>query len=149
MPELLEAVKSFNLTEFYFSLTIEDKKSLQKYSRYLSCYPKRILSCHPDCDGCFMVSNGAQFLWATAANAIPDKKLDFAETLLIHALSLAQDPEDLAWVHANLAQVYYDQHKTDPDAGRKSISHCRELVKLGYMRSWAENMIQELAVFQV
>lgn len=149
MPGLLEAVRLFDLTEFFFSLSIQDKEHMKKYSKYLSCYPKNMTSCHPDCDGGFMVTNSAQFLWATAANAIPDGKLGFAERLLLQALSLAEQTDDLAWIHANLAQVYYDAHKSDPDAGRKSISHCRELVKLGYMKTWAKNMMEELLVFQV
>ncbi len=149
MTELLKAVKSFGLTQFYFSLSVADKADLDKYAKHLSCYPRRILSCSPACEGCFMVTNGAQFLWAAAANAIPDKKLDFAERLLTHALTIAVDTEDRAWIHANLAQVYYEMHKNRPEAGKKSIHHCRELLKLGYMKSWAQNMIDELMVFQV
>jgi len=149
VPELLEAVKSFNLMEFYLSLSIEYKGYLKKYSHYLSCYPKKILSCYPECDGCFMVANGAQFLWATAANAIPEGKLKFAEKLLTHALTLAEEIEDQAWIHANLVQVYHDNHESDPEACRKSIKHCRELIKLGYMKAWAENMMQEMLVYKV
>ncbi|PKM82608.1 MAG: hypothetical protein CVU89_03670 [Firmicutes bacterium HGW-Firmicutes-14] len=149
MQSLLETVKSFGLTEFYFSLTVEDKTDLAGYSRHLPCAPLKSNNCSPGCDACFMVVNGAQFLWVTAANAIPDKKLKFAERLLIHALDIATDPEDVAWIHANLAQLYYDDHKYDPEAGRKSILHCRELIKLGYMKPWAKNMIDELMVFQV
>lgn len=149
MSKLNQTVKALNLTEFYFSLSISDKSNFAKYSHYLSCCPEKVTSCQPDCDGCFMVTNGAQFLWATAANAIPEGKLDFAEKLLTYALKIADDPEDFAWIHANLAQVYYDKHKTEPEAGRKSIGHCRELLKLGYMKSWAQNLMQELIVFHV
>ncbi len=147
MPDLLQTVKSFGLTEFYFSLPVKDKTDLAKYSRYLQCRPQKIISCTSDCEGCFLVTNGAQFLWATAANAIPHKKYGFAERLLTHALSIADETEDIAWIHANLAQVYYDRHKLDPEAGKKTINHCRELIKLGYMKTWARNMMEELAVF--
>jgi hypothetical protein len=149
MHSLLETVKTYGLTEFYFSLSVEDKAELARYSRHLPCGPKNSYNCSPVCDVCFMVANGAQFLWATAANAIPDKKLKFAERLLVHALDIAKDHEDLAWIHANLAQLYYDDHKYDSEAGRKSIHHCRELILLGYMKPWAQNMIDELMVFQI
>lgn len=149
MANLLQTVKSLGLSEFYFSLPVDFKSDLKKYSRYLSISPENIMSCSPDCQGCFMVTNGAQLLWATATNAIPDKKYEFAECLLKHGLTIAKESEDVAWIHANLAQLYYDRHKTDPDAGRRSISHCRELIKLGYMKSWAQNLMEEIMVFQV
>ncbi len=149
MSDLLKTVKSFGLTQFYFSLSVEDKAALEKYSRNLSCYPGKILSCSPDCPGCFTVTSAAQFLWATAANSLPDKKLEFAERLLTHALDIAVEEEDKAWIHANLAQVYYDLHKIKPEASKKSIHHCRELIKLGYMKSWAQKLIEEIMVFQV
>lgn len=150
MPNLLRTVKSFGLTEFYFSLSFGDKTNLANYSQYLTCLPQKKMSCAPNCDGCFMVSNGAQFLWATAANAMPDKKLLFAERLLTHALTIAREKEDIAWIHANLAQVYYEGHKTgsrvDSRAASRSISHCRKLIELGYMKSWAQNMMEEMLV---
>lgn len=149
MPDLLKTIRNFGLSEFYFSLSVEHKEYLAKYSQYLATQPQKILSCSPGCDGCFMVENGSQFLWATAANAIPDRKYEFAEEILTHALTIAEDTEDIAWIHANLAQVYYDNHKTSPEAGRKSMTHCRKLIELGYMKSWAQNMMEELAVFQV
>lgn len=149
MPNLMQTIKSYGLTEFYFSLSVEDKECLANYSQHLSIKPNKLMSCSPDCDGCFMVNNGARFLWATAANAIPDGKYGFVERLLIHALDIADEPDDVAWIHANLAQVYYDKHKLDPAAGRKSITHCRELIKMGYMKSWARNMMEELTVYTV
>lgn len=149
MNNLLKTVKSLGLAQFYFSLSIEDKEYFNNYAKWLMCEPEKIFSCTPGCDGCFMVENGAQLLWATAANAIPDKKLLFAERLLLYALELANDIEDLAWIHANLAQVYYDKHKTEPSAVRKSITHCNKLIELGYMKSWAENILEELTVLQV
>ncbi len=149
MADLMHTVRSFGLTEFYLSLSPEDKRDFARYSRYLSCVPERILSCSPGCEGCFMVTNAARLLWATAANAIPDRKHSFAERLLTHALALSREAEDTAWIHANLAQLYYDRHKNDPEATRKSIFHCRELIKLGYMRSWATNLMEEMAVFHV
>ncbi len=149
MKDLLKTIKSFGLSEFYFSLSIEDKENLAKYSKWLFCNSDEIYSYSGGCDECFMINSGAQLLWATAANAIPQKKLDFAEKLLIQALEIAKDIEDIAWIHANLAQVYYDKHKTDPSAGRKSITHCRKLIEIGYLKSWAQNMMEELAVFQV
>lgn len=149
MNDLQKTVSSLGLAQFYFSLSIEDKEYLEKYSKWLKCRPENMLNCTPGCDGCFMVENAAQLLWATAANAIPDKKLEFAERLLTYAVEIAEDLEDLAWIHANLAQVYYDKHKTDSAAIRKSIKHCRKLIEMGYMKSWAENMMEELMVFQV
>ena len=149
MQDLVRTLKSFGLTEFYFSLSVDDKSNFAKYSKYLNCTPQKIPNCSPNCEGCFVVSNGAQFLWATAANAIPHREFEFAKKLLDHALSIAADPEDAAWTHANLAQIHYDNHKLDPEAGKKSILHCRELIKLGFMKSWAQNMIEELMVFQV
>lgn len=149
MNDLLKTVKTLGLAQFYFSLPIEDKECFERYSKWLKCEPEKILSCTPGCEGCFMVENAAQLLWATAANAIPDKKLAFAERLLTYALEIAEDIEDLAWIHANLAQVYYDRHKTEPSAVRKTITHCRKLIELGYMKSWAQNMMEELMVFQM
>lgn len=149
MPELLDTVKIFGLAEFYLSRSLTDKKKIAHYSRYLVSSPEQSRSCPRDSCDKFLVTNGAQFLWATAANAIPDQELYLAEDLLLKALSIANELEDIAWIHANLAQVYYDLHKTDPDAARKSIQHCRQLIGLGYMSRWAENMMQELAVMQV
>ncbi len=146
MPNLMQTIKSFGLTEFYLSLSVSDKEDLARYSRYLVCPPDRTV-CSPLCDSCFIVKNGAQLLWASAANAIPDRKLDFARRLLTHALSIAGDNEDIAWIHANLAQVYYESHKTDRESLKKSIYHCHELIRMGFMKSWAENMIEEMTVF--
>ena len=149
MSKLIQAIKTLGLTEFYFSLSIIDKTELAKYSKYLA-FPSEIMSrCSAECDGCFVVSNAAQFLWATAANAIPHRKHNFAERLLSHALSIAVETDDLAWIHANLAQIYYDKHKIDPEACIKAIKHCHELIRLGFMKSWAENMMEELVVFQL
>ena len=148
MSQLLQIVKSLGLAEFYFSLSISDKLDMAKYSKYLTCRPEKMMSCSPDCDGCFLVANGAQFLWATAANAIPHKKHGFAERILTHALTIATEMDDRAWTHANLAQIYYDRHKLDPEAGEKSINHCRELIKIGYMKKWAQNIMEELTIFQ-
>lgn len=148
MSILTQNVKDFGLTEFYFSLSVNDKTELAKYSRYLICRPEKKSKYSSHDEECFQVSNAAQFLWATAANAIPHKKYGFAEHLLQHALTIAVDTDDIAWIHANMAQVYYDKSKLDPEAARKSIMHCRELIKLGFMKSWAENMMEELAVFQ-
>jgi len=148
MSDLIKTLKQFGLTEFYFSLPIQDKADMAGYSATLICVPQNTLNCRPECNECFMVHNGSQFLWATAANAIPDRKYRFAEKLLTHALSITIETDDLAWIHANLAQVYFDNHKSDPDAGKKSILHCRELIKMGYMKIWARNMMEELTVFQ-
>lgn len=149
MPELLDTVKIFGLAEFYLSRTITDKKKIAHYSKYLVCSPAESRSCPRDCCDKFLVTNGAQFLWATAANAIPKKDLALAEDLLQKALAIANEVEDIAWIHANLAQVFYDLSKTNPDSGRKCIHHCRQLIGLGYMSKWAENMMQELMVFQM
>ena len=148
MPDLMQTIKSYGLTEFYFSLSVADKGDLARYSRYLVCPPDKTV-CSPGCDSCFLVQNGAQLLWASAANAIPDNKLDFARRLLIHALSISGNDEDTAWIHANLAQVYYENHKLDRESLKKSIYHCHELIKMGFMKSWANNMIEEMSVFQV
>ena len=148
MPNLLQTIKSFGLTEFYFSLSVADKENFARYSRYLVCPPESTV-CSPVCESCFVVKNGAQLLWASAANAIPEKKLDFARRLLNHALSISGDDEDTAWIHANLAQVYYENHKLDREAVKKSIHHCHELIKMGFMKSWAHNMIEEMSVFHV
>lgn len=149
MTKLIKAIKTLGLSEFYFSLSIEDKAELAKYSKYL-IFPSDILShCSVDCERCFVVSNGAQFLWATAANAIPHKKYRFSERLLSHALNIAVETDDFAWIHANLAQLYYDKHKIDPDACLKAMHHCDELIRLGFMKSWAQNMMEDLVVFQL
>lgn len=149
MPDLVKIVKAFRLTEFYFSLSVPDKADFARYSQYLSCDLQKTISCPQSCQGFFTVSNGAQFLWATAANAIPDRKYEFAERLLHQALISANDIEDIAWIHANLAQIYYDLYKSDPEAGKKSISHCQELIKIGYMKSWAKNIIEELKEYEL
>lgn len=149
MADFLRAVRSFGLTKFYLSLSPEEKRDFARYSRYLRCAPDGIACCSPACKGCFVVTNAAQLLWATAGNALPDRKHEFAERLLNHALTISEEPEDTAWIHANLAQLYYDRHKSDPEATGKSIFHCRELIKLGYMRSWATNLMEEMAVFHV
>lgn len=149
MSKLINAIKNLGLTEFYFSLSIRDKAELAEYSKYL-IFPADIgHHCSSDCDECFVVSNAAQFLWATAANAIPHRKHRFAEHLLTHALEIAVETDDLAWTHANLAQIYYDRHKIEPEACLKAIDHCHELIKLGFMKSWAENMMEELVVSQL
>jgi len=149
MSRFIQAIKNLGLSEFYFSLSISDKADLAKYSKYL-IFPSDIMSrCSADCEECFVVSNASQFLWATAANAIPHRKHRFAERLLRHALSIAVEADDLAWIHANLAQVYYDKHKIDSEACIKAIKHCHELIRLGFMKSWAENMMEELVVFQL
>ena len=149
MPDLLKIIKSFGLTEFYVSLSVPDKNDLAHYSRYLICVPENSPTCGPNCDNCFIISSGARFLWATAANAIPEGKLGFARKLLTHALSISFENEDTAWIHANLAQVYYENHKNDHDSVKKSIYHCRELIKMGFMKSWAQNMIEEMTVYYV
>jgi hypothetical protein len=149
MSKLIQAIKTLGLTEFYFSLSVSDKAELAKYSKYL-VFPYDIkFHCSTECDECFVISNAAQFLWATAANAIPHRKYSFAERLLSHALDIAVEADDLAWIHANLAQVYYDKHKIDSKACLKAIHHCHELIRLGFMKSWAENMMEELVVFQI
>lgn len=149
MSNLTQTLKAFGLTKFYFSLSVSDKAELDKYSKYMICRLQKKPGHSTQYTECFQVSNAAQFLWVTAANAIPHKKYNFAEHLLNHALTIAVETDDIAWIHANLAQVYYEKHKIDPEAGKKSILHCRELIKLGFMKSWAENMMQGLAVFQV
>ncbi len=50
----------------------------------------------------------------------------------------------MAWIHANLAQLSYDRDHTDPAAGPKTIFHCRELLRLGFMQPWARRIIAEL-----
>lgn len=149
MSKFIQAIKTLGLSEFYFSLSIGDKAELAKYSKYLAFASDKTFRCSSDCDGCFVVTNAAQFLWATAANAIPHRKYRFAERLLSHALKIAVETDDLAWIHANLAQIYYDKHKIDPEACIKAVKHCHELIRLGFMKSWAENMMEELVVFQL
>jgi hypothetical protein len=146
MPDLLKKVKSFGLTGFYLSLSVENKANLANYSKYLICKSEQLPGCSPNCQDCFMVTNGARFLWATAANALPNQKYEFSEELLTHALTIAYDNEDIAWIHANLAQLYYHKKKSDPAASAKSINHCNKLISLGYMKSWAEGLIEEIGV---
>lgn len=143
MNQLHNILKYLGLLEFYLSLSIEDKNHLAKYSKFFSCYPIDVMSYSFDCEE-FSVSNGAQFLWASAANAICEKKFDFAERILNHALTIAIQIEDIAWIHANLAEIYYEKQKTETNFSKKCIHHCKELIQMGFMKKWAKAILKEL-----
>lgn len=146
---LINILKKFRLLEFYIGLQPEEKDFMNHYSRQFYLYTppcKDIPACE---DLLFSVKRPAQLLWTTAANAIPDRKWDFAEKLLVKALEIANDREDLAWTHANLTQLYYDQHRKKPASIRKCLHHCHQLLATGYFTSWAENMLAEVMVMQI
>jgi len=146
---LLATLKKHRLTGFYFSLKPAEKELFAHYSRHISFYVPPCKEMPPCEDLLFTINSPAQLLWTSAANAIPDCKWDFAEKLLLKALEITNTREDTAWVHANLTQLYYDQHKKKPDNIRKCLHHCHKLLGTGYFTSWAENMLAEVMVMHV
>lgn len=145
---LIANLKKHRLLEFYFSLTPVEKEMLAYYSRHIAFFvpPCKEL---PSCNELFTIKNPAQLLWTTAANAIPDRKWEFAERLLKTALEMAATREDQAWIHANLTQLYHDQHKQRPEYIKKCLHHCHQLLNTGYFTSWAENMLAEVMVMHI
>jgi hypothetical protein len=147
--DLLNTLKKYRLLEFYLTLSPEEKEMLVRYSRHISFYIPPCQEVPPCEELIFTVKGPAQLLWTTAANAIPDRKWDFAEKLLQKALVIADNREDRAWIHANLTQLYHDQHRKKPEYIKKCLYHCHQLLGTGYFTSWAENMLAEVMVMHI
>jgi hypothetical protein len=137
MEQWFNTLKSFQLGSFYMSLPVELKEQWQQYSRDLPTKP-------PIHNESFYCDNAAQFLWTSAANAIPQKDYQLAQTLLYQALQLTDSKQDLAWIHANLTQLYYDQLEKLPDAEEKCRYHCQQAKSTGYFQDWCDQMINQI-----
>lgn len=132
--ELLHKLK---LTGFYMALSIEEKSMFYHYSNTLEHYLEE------DSSKTQKFISAPRFLWTTAANAIPQHDLAFAEKLLNYALELANEQEDLAWIHLNLTQLYLDQQGENDQASVKGIFHCQATIKTGYFTGWAQNLLEQ------
>lgn len=146
---LITTLKRHRLLGFYFSLAPAEKELLAQYSRHISFYVPPCKETPPRDEMVYTINNPAQLLWTTAANAIPDRKWDFAEKLLKTALEMADTREDQAWIHANLTQLYHDRYKKQPEYTKKCLYHCHQLLGTGYFTSWAENMLAEVMVMHI
>lgn len=145
MDYLYQQLHKLKLSGFYMALPIAEKSMFYHYANTLDHYLQ------DDSPGCSKgssnklpkVVSAVRFLWTTAANAIPHRDFAFAEKLLNYALDLANDQEDLAWIHLNLTQLYLDQQGEDDQASAKGIFHCQETIKTGYFVGWAENLLEQ------
>lgn len=145
MAYLNELLHRLKLTAFYLALSIEEKSMFYHYSNTLEHYLQEETPSYSA--GCWdsppETVSTVRFLWTTAANAIPHRDFSFAEKLLNYALELAQEQEDLAWIHLNLTQLYLDQQGENEQASAKGIFHCQETIKTGYFTGWAQNLLEQ------
>lgn len=127
------------------SLPVEEKSMFFHYCNVLEFFLDAGSSCKGNCCSGKTANDKspARFLWTTAASAIPHREFSFAEKLLVKALEIATDEEDLAWIHLNLTQLYLDQQGENPDAYAKGTYHCQETMKTGYFTAWAKNLLQQ------
>lgn len=140
MSNFVQALKQYHLLETYLALPAAEKQQWEKY------FPQ---DC--DCSNCqsgqtktLPLNSPARILWMTAANALPHNKYEFAETLLNKAMEIAKDNYDAFWIHANLAQLYYDQLTTSETALEKCKVHCEALYKMGLRTPWIKQMRNDL-----
>ncbi|AVX20045.1 hypothetical protein SAMN02745885_00909 [Carboxydocella sporoproducens DSM 16521] len=131
----LRHLKRLGLLPFYFSLLPEHKQLLLSYGFADPVYTQTL-------------RRPCQFLWVTAANALPHGHWDFCEFILHFAWQLAEKQglqADLAHIHANLAQLYSDQVLTKQKAVEKCLFHCQQVLKTGYFTRWAQQLLEEMS----
>lgn len=122
-------ISQLGLGAFYLGLTSQEKGRLQHHARNLCTGPTG----EPHL---FRVENTACFLWAVAANAMPAGDYVLARKALEEAERRARDPEDLARVNLNLAQLYLDLCGREPEAEGKYL-HYRAQLAAGPFAHWA------------
>lgn len=121
-------IKKFELSDFYLQLSLEDKQLLFQSTQHMT---EANLS-------------PAQFLWMGASNLLPHRHYALAEQMLIHALTTATEPDDLAYIHANLAQCFYDQLENHPEYIQLCKDHCQEVYQLGYFQKWTAELLASI-----
>jgi len=132
LGSFLDLVSKLGLQAFYLGLTPQEKTLLQHHGRNLCTGPTG----DPHL---FRVGNQACFLWAVAANAMPAGDYVLARKALEEAERRARDPEDLARVNLNLAQLYLDRCGHEPEAEVKYL-HYRARLQAGPFACWASRL---------
>ncbi|GEM_PF-1418384 len=146
--DFIETVRDLNLSSLFLSLTPGDKHLVREYSRNMVPSPGGSQR-HGRVDGhekprLYRPENPAEFLLVVAANLIPFRHFRLAAKLLERGLELAVSSQQRARIHANLAQLYYDQIPETNDALANCREHCRQVVETGSMTSWAGQMLASL-----
>lgn len=155
---LVDIVKRVGLADWYLELPVSDKELLTRYyyddGLIVNFRGDLVRRKDPLPEDAFLIDSAPRFLWVTAANALPQGHLDFAEMLLLKALGLFRQavspPElnqmaDFAHIHANLAQLYADKTPAEASAAALCIHHARETIKTGYFTAWAEKLCREIS----
>ncbi|MTI80163.1 MAG: hypothetical protein FH758_04640 [Firmicutes bacterium] len=137
--QLMGAIKNYHLGSFYMSLPVELKDQWVNDALGL---PMTVVPSYKG--STFAIESAAQLLWTSAANAIPQGHYTLAEKLLIKALKMASTEQDKAWIHGNLAQLYYLQIKTHPTALEKCRYHCKQTIQTGYFVNWCERLLSNI-----
>ncbi len=146
--DFIETIRDLNLSSLFLSLTPSDKQLVREYSRNMVPSPEEsrrhdITNCHLK-PGLYRPKDPAEFLLVVAANLIPFRHFRLAAELLERGLDLAVSSQQTARIHANLAQLYYDQISETNDALANCREHCRQVVETGSLTGWAGQMLASL-----
>lgn len=122
----------YRLQKFYLQLPINEKALFEEFSQGLADYIT---------ENSGLTRNRARFLWMVGANAVPRGQIDFALKVLQKARDEAQDPEDLAHIHANLAQILLDKENPTVQELEECNEHLLSMIGYGHMVVWAKAML--------